>query len=178
MRTLLRALNPPSMRDIRLSSDPKRRIPKRALAGSLKTAAGDDSDTPHSCGFPFSPEDTWEVLQNERPQIPCLILDCLDLRPHPSHLSFPQALALAMLLEPASTFLVGFVHSVAHKEWEAACREIQGTRQVGEEDEMIARVEHAAAEHGHAMADIWKQARGTWGGYIRPAFDGQLLVFE
>jgi hypothetical protein len=110
--------------------------------------------------------------------LPCLILDCLRLEPHGSHLSFIQALSICMHLSPRETYLVGFTHPNSHDEWVAGCREVQGTRTEGEEEEFLAAVQKSAVRQGEVMSGVWQRAKAEWKGFVRPAFDGQVLHIE
>lgn len=111
-------------------------------------------------------------------QLPCLILDCLRLQPHVSHLSFCQALSVAQKLSPAATYLVGFTHPASHHEWEAACEEVQGTRGAGEEQTFVDAVKKSAVKQGEAMDRAWEEARAQWKGFVRPGYDGQLIEID
>lgn len=136
------------------------------------------ADQSHQNLLPFSSNgiEAWESPARVRGRIPYLILDCLSLQSHPSHVTFLQALSVAMLLDPLHTFLVGFAHTVSHNEWEAACREVEGTRESGTEEEMINNVSASAAAQGSMMKEVWNLAREEWRGFIRPAYDGQIFV--
>lgn len=109
--------------------------------------------------------------------LPCLILDCLRLEPHVSHLSFCQALSVAQKLGASETFLVGFTHPASHNEWEAACKEVQGIRKEGEEQAFVDDVKKSAIKQGEVMDRAWEEAR-SWRGFVRPGFDGQVIEIE
>ncbi|KAJ9101884.1 hypothetical protein QFC21_003224 [Naganishia friedmannii] len=74
--------------------------------------------------------------------------------------------------------LAGFTHPNAHDEWMAGCREVEGTRSEGEEDEFLAAVEKSAVRQGEVMTRVWKRAKTEWKGVVRPAFDGQVVHIE
>ncbi|KAJ9107071.1 hypothetical protein QFC20_003796 [Naganishia adeliensis] len=109
--------------------------------------------------------------------LPCLILDCLRLEPHVSHLSFCQALSVAQKLGASETFLVGFTHPASHNEWEAACKEVQGIRKEGEEQAFVDAVKKSAIKQGEVMDRAWEEAR-SWRGFVRPGFDGQVIEID
>lgn len=50
-----------------------------------------------------------------------LVVDALRLRPHPTHFSVDQALALAGELAPARVFLTHLCHDLSHRELDAYC---------------------------------------------------------
>lgn len=108
----------------------------------------------------------------------CLILDCLRLEPHVSHLSFCQALSITQRLSARETYFVGFTHPASHGEWEAACREVEGTRREGEEEAFVGAVGKSAAKQGEAMQRVWQEARSDWKGFVRPGFDGQVIEID
>lgn len=120
----------------------------------------------------------WSITTNvvSRPtlqpsQLPYLILDCLYLREHPSHLSFLQSLKTARDIDAARTMLIGFTHPVAHAEWLEGCRSIDGTG-TGKEKGFAVKVgEWAGVQR---MEDELEDVR-QWGGVVRPAWDGMKI---
>jgi hypothetical protein len=109
--------------------------------------------------------------------LPCLILDCLRLEPHVSHLSFCQSLSIAQKLGARETFLVGFTHPASHVEWDAACKQVQGIREAGEEQAFVDAVKKSAVKQGEVMVRAWEEA-STWKGFVRPGFDGQVIEID
>lgn len=105
-----------------------------------------------------------------RPPWPVVLLDCLFLTTHTSHFGLLDALATVLRLAPTRTYLFGFAHHVAHEEWAALGRELDGSREHGDED---AFVEKAMAVGGE-VADEVRRAK-LW---VRPAWDGLRLVCE
>lgn len=111
------------------------------------------------------------------PQPLILVVDSLwPLRSHPSHFSFPQALATALRLGSDLTLLIGFVHPTTHFIWEELCLSIRGkdgTR------------EHPDSEAAAALVKkVWndEQFRGEtgeklkeWAGRVEPSWDGLKL---
>lgn len=67
------------------------------------------------------PDNVWELLRCNRPGVsgplPALILDCLRLRPHTSHLGIAESIAIARRIGATRTYLTGFGHEVAHEEY-------------------------------------------------------------
>jgi hypothetical protein len=149
-------------------------------SGLSELCAGNYGDKNHRNLLPFSSSGikAWESSGRMRRQVPYLILDCISLELHPSHVSFFQGLSVAMLLAPVHTFLVGFVHTVSHREWEAAGQEIEGTREPGVEEGMILKVSNSAVAQGSMMEEVWNLAREKWRGFVRPAYDGQIIRME
>lgn len=141
--------------------------------GTTGPSALPTNDTIGPSKLPFSAS-----LPPSSRSLPCLILDCLRLEPHGSHLSFIQSLSICMHLSPRETYLVGFTHPNAHDEWVAGCRQVEGTRADGEEDAFLAAVEKSAIRQGQVMAGVWERAQTEWKGFVRPAFDGQVVRIE
>ena len=108
------------------------------------------------------PPDVMQMLQSHR--TPILVLDCLYLKPHKSHLSLQQSVEYARLIGSLRTYLVGFSHEVSHEEYETLLKAVGG-RQVPPE-EMT-----EAVERGMATLDL--RGEPIW---IRPSYDG-LRVF-
>ena len=95
---------------------------------------------------------------------PVLILDCLSLASHLSHLSLAQSVEYSRKIDAQKTYLVGFSHSVAHDEYETLLRTVGGREP--EPKEITEKV-----SHGLETLDLTGEK--TW---IRPAFDG-LRIF-
>jgi hypothetical protein len=96
------------------------------------------------------------------------MLDCLFLTTHTSHFGLLDALGAILQLGAAKTYLFGFAHHVAHEEWEALGRELDGTRLAGDEDAFVAK----AMAIGGDVAEQVREKRA----FVRPAFDGLRLV--
>ncbi|MGL5956059.1 MAG: MBL fold metallo-hydrolase [Brevinema sp.] len=47
-----------------------------------------------------------------------LILDCLRLNPHPTHLNLKEALNLMELIQARKTYFIHMDHTLSHQEWE------------------------------------------------------------
>ncbi|KAH9912236.1 beta-lactamase-like protein, partial [Epithele typhae] len=120
------------------------------------------------------PEDVMSYLENcdwPRPPNqpargpPVLVLDCLSLDGHRSHLSLAQSVDYLRKLNAQKTYLVGFTHSTAHDEYETLLRAVSGRLPLAHEmtDQVV---------HGLKTLDL-KQKRPIW---ARPAFDG-LRIF-
>ncbi|RPD63258.1 hypothetical protein L227DRAFT_573086 [Lentinus tigrinus ALCF2SS1-6] len=108
------------------------------------------------------PPDVMEMLQSHG--TPVLILDCLYLKPHKSHLSLQQSVEYARLIGSPRTYLVGFSHEVSHEEYETLLKAVGG-RQIPPE-EMTESVERGLSTLDLHGEQIW----------IRPGYDG-LRVF-
>jgi phosphoribosyl 1,2-cyclic phosphate phosphodiesterase len=65
------------------------------------------------------PEEHISVLKG----VPHLILDALRHRPHPTHMSVEEALAVAERVEPGRTWFTHVCHELPHAETEAALPE-------------------------------------------------------
>lgn len=141
------------------------------------TSASSELPTNDTIGpdkLPFPPT----AASLSKGHLACLILDCLRLEPHVSHLSFCQALSITQRLSARETYFVGFTHPASHGEWEAACREVEGTRREGEEEAFVGAVGKSAAKQGEAMQRVWQEARSDWKGFVRPGIDGQIIEID
>jgi hypothetical protein len=127
-------------------------------------------------------------------KIQTFILDCLRIQDHSSHLSYVQALALAMKAKARETLLVGFTHPDPHALWEDIGRVVQGqgedlgtdiksTGQQEDEDEDERELRAAKREFRHKIAKsakdqglehVWREAL-EWKGLVQPAFDRQVV---
>jgi hypothetical protein len=127
-------------------------------------------------------------------KIQTFILDCLRIQDHSSHLSYVQALALAMKAKARETLLVGFTHPDPHALWEDIGRVVQGqgedlgtdiisTGQQEDEDEderelraakreFRRKIEKSAKDQG--LEHVWREAL-EWKGFVQPAFDRQVV---
>ena len=111
------------------------------------------------------PEDLVADLQAS--PIPVLVLDCLRLKPHLSHLSMEQAVGYARQLKAHKTYLLGFSHEVSHEEYETMLRAVGGRR-------VPQRELTEAVKAGLDTLDL--AGERVW---VRPAFDGlQVFVSE
>lgn len=66
------------------------------------------------------PEASKALLQG----LKLLVIDALRMRPHPTHLSIPEALGLARELKPLKTALTHLCHDHSHAELEDICRRL------------------------------------------------------
>jgi len=65
----------------------------------------------------FIPDDTWALLESAKKPMPVLVLDCLRLVAHTSHMGIQEAVATVRRLGPRRTYLTGFGHEVSHDEY-------------------------------------------------------------
>lgn len=65
------------------------------------------------------PDDTWALLESEsvKKPMPVLVLDCLRLRAHTSHMGVREAVATVRRLNPKRTYMTGFSHDISHDEY-------------------------------------------------------------
>lgn len=114
------------------------------------------------------PEDKWPILETrsgDNKSLPVLVLDCLRLRPHTSHVGLEGSIELARRIRASRTYLTGFSHDVAHDEYVAIGEAV--TRGGTEKDvELLTETE----KYGLALV---KEGARLW---LRPAHDG-LRVF-
>lgn len=63
------------------------------------------------------PDDTWAFLESAKKPMPVLVLDCLRLRSHVSHMGVQEAVSTVRRLNPSRTYLTGFGHEISHDEY-------------------------------------------------------------
>lgn len=63
------------------------------------------------------PDDTWALLESAKKPMPVLVLDCLRLRSHTSHMGVQEAVTTVRRLNPRRTYLTGFSHDISHDEY-------------------------------------------------------------
>ncbi|KAI9066725.1 hypothetical protein FKP32DRAFT_1589417 [Trametes sanguinea] len=125
------------------------------------------SDTSHI------PEDVWDHIlatyaapaptpsPTGRP--PVLVLDCLRLEPHTSHLSLAQAIEVARRMRARRTYLTGFSHEVSHEEYRTILEAVGGRAPAQRDVTEMVRKGMGTIEEG---PPVW----------VRPAFDGLRVV--
>ncbi|KAI0757279.1 beta-lactamase-like protein [Daedaleopsis nitida] len=82
------------------------------------------------------PDHILDFIRSSHPppyQLPVLVLDCLSLDSHRSHLSLRQSVDYARMINAQKTYLVGFSHSVAHDEYETMLKAVGGRHPPPEE---------------------------------------------
>lgn len=119
------------------------------------------SDTSHI------PDHIWGILQGKRggaPRpLPALILDCLRLRSHPSHLGIAESIGIARKVGATRTYLTGFSHDVAHEEYVTITEAVGGN--VKDASEL--------SESERRGIELIQGGRQLW---VRPAHDGLRVV--
>lgn len=106
------------------------------------------------------PDDAWDVIhppQSTKSRLPLCILDCLNLRSHPSHIGIQDSIKIARRIDAQRTYLVGFSHEVSHDEYvtigeavsgkmkergDMTGNEIEGTDLIGEGNSIWLRPAH------------------------------------
>ncbi|PCH33347.1 hypothetical protein WOLCODRAFT_111660 [Wolfiporia cocos MD-104 SS10] len=109
------------------------------------------------------PDDVWAMLQSRETVPPVLVLDCLRLLPHTSHLSVTESIAVARRTNAKRTYLLGFSHELPHEDYV-----IIGEAAAGNECKRsdLTLIEEYKLEEIREGLPLW----------VRPAFDG-LRVF-
>jgi len=115
------------------------------------------------------PEDTWDFLErsSDSPEpsrrLPILVLDCLRLLPHTSHLGVKESIAMARRFNAQRTYLTGFGHEVSQEEYVAMCEAVGG------------KTEHLLTPSSNIQEglELIEEGEAIW---VRPAYDG-LRVF-
>lgn len=110
------------------------------------------------------PDDTWALLELAKKPMPVLVLDCLRLRSHTSHMGIQEAVATVRRLNPSRTYLTGFSHDISHDEYVTIGRAAGG-------DEPKDTTHMSIMER--RGAEMIREGKPVW---IRPSHDG-LRVF-
>lgn len=111
------------------------------------------------------PEDAWRVIESGR-QKPVLVIDCLRLRGHTSHLGVGEAAAAIRRIGAQRSYMTGFNHEVSHEEY-VRMGESAGGRE--ERDGELGETERGGVElmRGGMEGEV------RW---VRPAHDGLRVV--
>ncbi|BEI82520.1 hypothetical protein CcaverHIS002_0303880 [Cutaneotrichosporon cavernicola] len=122
------------------------------------------------------PDKTWDLINAAVPNKAdsVLIMDTLwPWRPHPSHVSFPQAMDITLGIKPKATYLLGMTHPTTHYIWEEVGLSIrdQQRRDPGHQDTALADMLIKRIWESEDMARIAADLK-TWGGRVEPAWDG------
>lgn len=122
------------------------------------------------------PERTWDLLKAAVPNFSdsVLIMDTLwPWRPHPSHVSFPQAMDITLGIKPKATYLLGMTHPTTHYVWEEVGLSIrdQQRRDPKHADTLLADALIAKIWEHEDMVKIADDLK-AWGGRVEPAWDG------
>ncbi|KAG1826258.1 beta-lactamase-like protein [Suillus subaureus] len=110
------------------------------------------------------PDDTWALLESAKKPMPVLVLDCLRLRSHMSHMGIQEAVAAVRRLNPSRTYLTGFSHDISHDEYVTIGKAAGGDS--SKDTTHMSIVERRGTE-------MIREGKPVW---IRPSYDG-LRVF-
>ncbi|KAF8640384.1 hypothetical protein AX17_000054 [Amanita inopinata Kibby_2008] len=143
-------------------------LPTEASGGVKRLEMPEASFQPYMCfGFKvqqqiayisdvsFIPEDVWPLLQS----LSVLVLDCLRLWPHTSHLGLEDAVKIARRIGASRTYLTGFSHEVSHEEYVTIGEMVGGQAKDRAE---LTEMEKIGAEMVGGGKQIW----------LRPGHDG------
>ncbi|KAH9937399.1 beta-lactamase-like protein [Fomitopsis serialis] len=145
-------------------------------AEDLPTSSPADAIQPYLCfGFIIQdaityisdvshiPEHVWAMFKSRGKVPPVLVLDCLRILSHTSHLGIEDSVETARRMGAKRTYLLGFSHDLQHDDWVTITEAAGGENHEGSKLALIEK--HGL--HGLREGDpIW----------VRPAFDG-LRVF-
>ncbi|EGO28417.1 hypothetical protein SERLADRAFT_458787 [Serpula lacrymans var. lacrymans S7.9] len=111
------------------------------------------------------PEDTWKVLKPEGKDPPqVLVIDCLRLNGHTSHMGLQDSLAAIRRLGAKRNYWTGFGHEVAHDEYVTIGKATEGSHPIDMSN--MTETEKRGVELIEEGKEVW----------VRPAHDG-LRVF-
>jgi hypothetical protein len=115
----------------------------------------------------YIPDKVWPLLTPSKgsPRIPVCVLDCLQLKPHVSHLHLAESISVARRIGAQKTYLTGFCHEMTHDQYV----NVASTLEV-----------HSAQGHRPTFSTLEREALATIAAgdplWVRPAHDG-LRVF-
>ena len=110
---------------------------------------------------------------------PVLILDCLRLNAHTSHLGLGESITFAQRFDAQRTYITGFEHEVAHDEYVTLTEAV-----TWDDDKMVSDVQNTIARGSSGRSskvieglDILAKSKEKYEGdwkkiWVRPAFDG------
>ena len=84
--------------------------PLQVIHGRLPVMAYRFNDFAYATDLSELPDRTMDGLRD----LDVLVLDCLRIRPHPTHLNIEQALAVVERLKPRRTYLTHLAHDIKH----------------------------------------------------------------
>jgi len=113
------------------------------------------------------PEDVWPIIESgERKSV--LVIDCLRLRAHMSHMGVREAAATIRRLDAERNYLIGFNHELLHDEW------VTVGKAAGHEPlETTADMAPSVCQGVRMISEGKIDGTGHW---VRPSHDG-LRVF-
>lgn len=122
--------------------------------------------------FSLITEPQWALLERAtaRHALPVtLIVDALwPVRPHTSHVSFPEAMTVAERIRPVRTWVLGMTHPTTHEQWARLGRSVKGT---DEADDITTKELLRKVWDSYEMKRNGDKIR-AWGGDVEPAWDG------
>lgn len=114
------------------------------------------------------PEDIWEFLMPKNSddliRIPVLVLDCLRIKPHPSHFGLKQSVEVVRRFKARQSYLVGFTHDMTQEEYTEILRSVEGKQDLS----------NVSSDVRQAI-DLIDGGESQW---VRPAFDGLRLFIS
>lgn len=112
------------------------------------------------------PEDVWPIIESGE-QKSVLVVDCLRLRAHMSHMGVREAAATIRRLEAERNYLIGFNHELPHDEW------VTVGKAAGHEPLETTDMAPLVCKGVRMISEGKIQEKGHW---VRPSHDG-LRVF-
>lgn len=159
---------------------PSTPAPRSALSRD-RVFSGDDLQPYLSFGFKIKeeiiyisdvshiPDNVWPILcpLNSSSATPVCVLDCLQLKPHASHMNLAQSVDVARKIHAQKTYLTGFCHEVTHDEYVNITSALQ-THDFQHSSAMLSELETSALSTIAKGNPLW----------IRPAHDGLRVLVD
>lgn len=169
-------------REPSLSPAPEKQQTEKAIAKEAEQKRVDDIRPLLCLGFKiqeqlayisdvsYIPDPVWDILRSNRggvfAPLPALVLDCLRLRSHQSHLGFAESIQVARQIGATKTYLTGFSHDIAHEEYVTMTEAVGG---ISKDTKTLTELERSGIELVQSGQQLW----------VRPAHDGlRLFVSE
>ncbi|KAI6045082.1 beta-lactamase-like protein [Pisolithus marmoratus] len=115
------------------------------------------------------PQDAWELIESGRKKS-VLVIDCLRLHPHTSHMGIRDATATVRRLAAERNYLIGFTHDLHHEEW------VTITKAAGNDPTDLSNVSQSVREGVAMILEGKENGEERW---LRPAHDGlRVLVLR
>lgn len=122
--------------------------------------------------FSLITDSQWAIVDRATAhhQLPItLIVDALwPVRPHTSHVSFPEAMSVAERIKPVHTWVLGMTHPTTHEQWARMGRSVKGSQ---EEDDVTTKELLRKVWDSYEMRTNGDKIK-KWGGDVEPAWDG------
>ncbi|KAG6335629.1 hypothetical protein ID866_3465 [Astraeus odoratus] len=110
----------------------------------------------------FIPHDAWGIIESGKRRPTLVVVDCLRLRGHTSHMGVREAAATIRRIDAQRSYLIGFSHDLLHDEWvaigEAAGQERIDRSGVSKSSRTDVRAVNVAVKQGSLAMKFFSQS--------------------